>query len=330
MTTSASQRCLTRRSAVLGLAGFAIGAPAIIRPRAARADYNFDLAPPLRSHAPTSGIKYGCAGAAPSVQPDRVLLEHFAIEANIFAPESALKWNATEPQPGAFDFSEGDSIAVFAARNDMLVHGHTLVWYAAIPEWVAQITTAQQARTALERHITTEVSRYRGKIWAWDVVNESIGPNDRLDHDYRNSVWLRALGIDYIDLSFRLARAVDPATPLALSDYGIEYATAECQRRRQALLALLQKLRDQKTPIDCLALQSHLECHKAFDRRELTTFLHGVVALGYRVLITELDVNDVKVPVTRPSAMSRSPATWTNISISCFPWRGRCRSPLGA
>ena len=257
--------------------------------------FDLELQPPLRSHTPSSGIKYGCAGGAPIVQPDRILLEKFATEANIFVPESALKWVSTEPQPGQFDFSQGDSIANFAARNDMLIHGHTLVWYAAIPEWVSQITTAKDATTALERHIATEVQRYRGKIWAWDVVNEPIEPNDHLEKGYRNSVWFRCLGIDYVDLAFRLARAADPQTPLSLNEYGIEYATAECQRKRDATLGLLQKLRDLKTPIDCFGLQSHLEADMIFDHRGMNDFLRSVVNLGYRVMITELDVNDWKL-----------------------------------
>ena len=98
-----------------------------------------------------------------------------------------------------------------------------------------QITTSQEAKTALERHITTQVLRYRGKIWAWDVINEAIEPEDRLDNGYRNSVWFRSLGVDYID-RHSPGRAADPAVPLCLSEYGIEYATAASQRRREALL----------------------------------------------------------------------------------------------
>ncbi len=273
----------------------------------------------MRSHARTSGVKYGCAGAAPNIQPDRILLEKFATEANIFVPETALKWDRTEPRPGEFDFTEGDSIAAFASRNDMLVHGHTLVWYAAIPAWVSQITTGPEAKAALERHITTQVSRYRGKIWAWDVVNEAIEPEDRLDDGYRNSVWLRSLGPDYIDQAFRLARAADAAAPLCLSEYGIEYATATSQRRRDALLALLRKLRDRNTPIDCLALQSHLEAHQILDHRELTTFLRSVTKLGYRLLITEMDVNDVKIrgnAQERDLAVARHTAEYLDIVFS--------------
>ena len=270
----------TRRFVIRGLAGAALGVPAgIARSIPAAADFDLELQPPLRSHLTASGIRYGCAGAPPNVQQDRILLEKFATEANIFVPEGSLKWVETEPQPGTFDFSQGDSIVAFAKRNQMLVHGHTLVWYTAIPQWVAQLATAQEARVALERHIGARAARYRDIVWAWDVVNEAIEPNDRLDGDYRDSVWLRCLGADYIDLSFRLARAADPAVPLALSEYGIEYANAGAVRRRGALLALLQKLRERNTPIECLALQSHLEAHQTFDRSGLTGFLREVVRL---------------------------------------------------
>jgi endo-1,4-beta-xylanase len=287
---------VTRRSTVLGLPSLVIGSPGFsFAPVTARADPDLDSAPPLRSHSRASHIKYGCAGAAPNVQLDRILLEKFATEADIFVPEGALKWIQTEPRPGEFDFSESDSIAAFATRNEMSVHGHTLVWHLAIPPWVEQIASSQEARTALERHITTEVSRYRGRIWAWDVVNEAIEPHDGLEYDYRNSIWLRRLGIDYVDLAFRLARAADPTVTLCLSEYGIEYATAISQRRRETLLALLQDLRDRKTPIDCLALQSHLEVHQIFDYGNLAAFLRSVVKLGYRLAITELDANDFQI-----------------------------------
>lgn len=310
----------TRRSTIQGLASFALAAPAVLpRPLVADAEFDLESAPPLRSNSRLSGIKYGCAGAAPDVQPDRVLLEKFAVEADIFVPEGALKWIATEPQPGKFDFADGDSIAAFAARHGMLLHGHTLVWYAAIPDWVSRLATADDARAALERHIVTEVQRYRGKAWAWDVVNEAIEPKDGLANGYRNSIWFRLLGIDYVDLAFRLARAADPAVPLSLNEYGLEYTTAECQRRREATLGLLQQLRDRNTPIDCFGLQSHLEADKTFDRAALTDFLRRVVKLGYRLMITEMDVNDVNIPgspAERDAAVARHTDEYLDIVFS--------------
>jgi endo-1,4-beta-xylanase len=315
----AMKHALTRRS-VLKLASLTVAAPAIVmRPHSASSNFNLELAPPLRRHSRVSGIKFGCAGAAPSQQPDGSLLEKCATEANIFSPESSLKWIPTEPQPGQFNFSEGDSIAAFAARQDMSVHGHTLVWHEAIPQWVSQIATAREARAALDRHITALVSRYRGTIWAWDVVNEPIEPEDHLENGYRNSIWFRHLGIDYVDLAFRLARAADPTTPLSLNEWGIEYAPPIYQRRRQAVLALLQKLRERDTPIDCFGLQSHLDAGQALDRGALTDFLRSVTKLGYRLMITELDVNDVNIrgsEAERDIAIARHVTEYLDIVFS--------------
>jgi endo-1,4-beta-xylanase len=307
----------TRRSVVRGLAGIAIAAGTRAVP--AQADFALELEPSLRSRAQASGIRFGCAGAAPIVQSDAILQEKIATEANIFIPEGHLKWEFTEPRPNEFDFAGPDSIVDFAARHDMIMHGHTLVWYAAIPDWVARMATAADARLALERHIGTLVSRYRGKIWAWDVVNEPIEPNDRLDSGYRNSIWFRLLGIDHVDLAFRLARAADPATPLSLNEYGFEYTTASSQHRRADILALLQKLRDRNTPVDCFGLQSHLDGHRTFDRKALTAFLRSVVELGYRLMITELDVNDVELrgnEAERDAAVARHVDEYLDIVFS--------------
>jgi endo-1,4-beta-xylanase len=313
----AGKEAPTRRAAIIGLAGTALAAAA--RPKPARADFARELLPSLRSRAQASGIKYGCAGAAPIVQQDALLQEKIAAEANIFIPEGHLKWEFTEPRPNEFDFAGPDSIVDFAARHDMIMHGHTLVWYAAIPDWVARLTTAADARRALERHIGTVVPRYRGKVWAWDVVNEPIEPKDGLDSGYRNSIWYRLLGGDHVDLAFRLARAADPATPLGLNEYGFEYTTATSRSRRADILALLQKLRDRNTPIDCFGLQSHLDCRQTFDRKELTAFLRSVVGLGYGLMITELDVNDAGIPgdeAARDAAVARHAAEYLDIVFS--------------
>src|SRR5262245_45285506 len=100
---------LTRRSALLGLPSVALGSAAA----PAAADFTLELEPSLRSRARASGIKFGCAGAAPSVQPDALYLEKIAGEANIFIPEGCLKWEFTEPRPNEFFFAETDSIVDF-------------------------------------------------------------------------------------------------------------------------------------------------------------------------------------------------------------------------
>ncbi len=305
----------TRRSALLGLASITAATVACGAP--AQADFALELEPSLRSRA--GGSKFGCAAAAPIVQEDAILQEKIATEANIFIPEAHLKWQFTEPRPNDFDFAAADSVDDFAKRHDMVMHGHTLVWYAAIPDWVSRLATPRDAQAALERHIATLVSRYRGRIWAWDVVNEPIEPKDGRESGYRDSIWYRLLGIDHVDLAFRLARAADPATPLSLNEYGFEYTTQASRDRRRDIFALLKRLRDHKTPVDCFGLQSHLDCQRTFDRKELTAFLRSVVDLGYRLMITELDVNDVEIrgsEAERDAAVARHVAEYLDIVFS--------------
>jgi endo-1,4-beta-xylanase len=311
---------MTRRESLYGLGALSLSAAAaMIAPRHANGTPDREMLPALRTRTARSRIKFGCAAAAPGPETDAVLLEKVATEANIFVPEGALKWDQTEPQPNDFDFSAPDRIMDFADRHDMKVHGPTLVWYAAIPDWVSQLTTGREAEAALERHIVTQVSRYRGKIWAWDVVNEPMEPEDRLEFGYRNSVWQRLLGIEYVDRAFRLARSADPRTPLCLNEYGFEYTSAKSSNKRQALLALLRKLRDLDTPIDCLGLQSHLECDQVFDRQGFSDFLKSVVELDFKLLITELDVNDVHISgneFERDVAVDRHAAEFLEIVFS--------------
>jgi endo-1,4-beta-xylanase len=226
-------RSLTRRSATLGVGGAVVAWAAAPSVRAS-ADFTLRLAPPLRSLARTSGIKFGCAASAPSEQQDSLLLKKIATEANIFVPEVHLKWEYTEPAPNVFDFTAPDSIADFAVRHDMIMHGHTLVWHGQLPGW------SQKSRAEGTQGLHWNVI---SKLWCLAIAARSglgmwlTSRSSRLTA-LRTVIWFRWLGIDYVDLAFRLARAADRKTPLSLNEYGFEYATAPCQQRRQDALAL--------------------------------------------------------------------------------------------
>ena len=49
-----------------------------------------------------------------------------------------------------------------------------------------------------------------------------------------------------------------PQTTLLYNDFGLEYDTAEDEKKRQAVLNLLAKLKSQGTPIQALGIQAHL------------------------------------------------------------------------
>jgi endo-1,4-beta-xylanase len=185
-----------------------------------------------------------------------------------------------------------------AAENRAAVHGHCLVWHEALPRWFDPDLGGAAAHDLFTRHIGTVVGRYAGRVRSWDVVNEAVERNDHRPDGLRLSPWLRALGPGYIDLAFHTAQAADPRARLALSDYGLEYDDVPWMvEKRETLLLLLARLRSDGVPVHALALQGHLEGERrpAFGKG-LADFLQDVAALGLEIYVTELDVNDQKVP----------------------------------
>ena len=118
----------------------------------------------------------------------------------------------------------------FADANEMTMRGHTLVWYGAMPSWTKDIGSAAEAERELSIHIERVVSRYRGKIKTWHVVNEPIDDAKGAVAGLRPSIWLQRLGAKYIDTAFRLAHQADPAAELLINEYDIECVGEQFRR----------------------------------------------------------------------------------------------------
>lgn len=46
-----------------------------------------------------------------------------------------FQWDATEPTPNTFTFTEGDAIADLAEANGQKLRCHNLVWHEQLPSW---------------------------------------------------------------------------------------------------------------------------------------------------------------------------------------------------
>jgi len=130
--------------------------------------------PSLREAAQRPGLLVGTA-VRPAQLSEAAYASTLAREFNMVEPEDALKWEVVHPQPQSYDFSQADQIVDFAIRHAMKVRGHTLVWHQQNPKWLtdAKYSSGDLAQI-LEQHIKTVVAHYRGKIFAWDVVNEAF------------------------------------------------------------------------------------------------------------------------------------------------------------
>ncbi|TGZ83773.1 glycosyl hydrolase family 10 protein [Ascodesmis nigricans] len=203
-------------------------------------------------------------------------------------PENSMKWDSTEPSQNNFNFAKSDILVSFAQSHNKTIRGHTLIWHSQLPNWVTTITSPTVLRAVLTTHITTLVTRYKGLIHHWDVVNEVFNEDGSL----RDSVFLRVLGEEYIPLSFRIAHAADPDARLYINDYNLDFSGPKLE----GMVALVNRLVQQGVPVHGIGTQAHLVVGNGAIPYFRGT-LERLVSTGLEVAVTELDVR-MAVPVT--------------------------------
>jgi endo-1,4-beta-xylanase len=213
-------------------------------------------------------------------------------ECDCLTPEVALKWDAVEASPGAFDFRSMDSLTNFALANKKQLHGHTLLWHKSIPHWAASSLVEKGGWTLVQRYFQAVLSRYGHAIAQWDVVNEPMETGHRMD-GLRNSPFLHAFGVDYIARALWEARQLAPQAKLMINEFGLEYDLRVEHDRRYLFLKLLERLKHAGVPLDGVGLQAHLDLSKGILPADvLGRFLEDIADLGLFIVISELDVKE--------------------------------------
>jgi endo-1,4-beta-xylanase len=256
--------------------------------------------PKLRELAHSKSLYFGTAVSdAQLKRPDftPLLLD----QCSILVAENQMKWRATHPEQDRFDFSQADFFMDFAESHHIPARGHNLCWHEHNPSWLDSAITPQNAVSLLTTHIQTVVGSYKGRIHSWDVLNEAIDPAHKNPQGLRNSLWLQNIGEDYVELAFRTAAKTDPAAILTYNDYDIETDSPSQQAKREAVLAMLQRLIKKGVPIQALGVQSHLRTNEGAPTwTGLNRFLLEIEKLNLQVFVTELDVDDSAMPADIP------------------------------
>lgn len=249
----------------------------------------------LRDVAAERGLLDGSAVSYVELQnPDFANL--LAAEASIVVSENDMKWRRIHPEPDRYDFRRGDALLAFASAHGQKLRGHNLCWHEYNPDWLARVATRQNAADLLRRHIAAVAGHYAGHVHSWDVVNEAVSVRDGRPDGLRHSIWLELIGPEYLEIAFRAAAAADASALLTYNDYDLEQDSPDNERKQQAVLRLLQSLRERGAPVQALGLQSHLRAGPTSGWDGFHRFLEHVEALGLQVFVTELDVDDRELP----------------------------------
>ncbi|WP_148090493.1 endo-1,4-beta-xylanase, partial [Cellulomonas algicola] len=171
----------------------------------------------LGAAAQQSGRYFGTAIAAGRLN-DSTYQTIANREFDMITAENEMKMDATEPNRGQFSYSSGDRILNWAQSNGKRVRGHALAWHSQQPGWM-QNMSGTDLRNAMLNHVTQVATHYKGKIYAWDVVNEAYA--DGSSGGRRDSN-LQRTGNDWIEAAFRAARAADPGAKLCYNDYNTD------------------------------------------------------------------------------------------------------------
>jgi endo-1,4-beta-xylanase len=256
------------------------------------------IEPELRRMGDALGLSIGAATRSnffvPPGDPNYNLVLPRAF--NSLTPENQLKWDAVHPGETTFNFTGSDGHDAFAQANGMTMHGHTLVWHAALPAWLTGGSwTRQQLIDIMHNHIDTVAGRYAGHTKVWDVINEPFNS----DGTFRTTLWNTIIDSgntstvqrDYFDLAFVRAHAADPAAKLIINDFTNDVINT----KSTSMLTVLQNMRSRGIPADGVGFQMHLG--GSIDYSSFAQNLQRFADASLEVHITELEVR-VSRPLT--------------------------------
>ncbi|EAW06989.1 putative endo-1,4-beta-xylanase [Aspergillus clavatus NRRL 1] len=228
-------------------------------------------------------------------------------------PGNSMKWDATEPSQNSFSYAGGDAIVNLAQANGQLMRCHTLVWHSQLPNWVSSGTwTNATLIAAMKNHITNVMTHYKGKCYAWDVVNEALNE----DGTYRDSVFYRVIGEAFLPIAFATAAAADPNVKLYYNDYNIENPGNKATGA-QRIVKLVQSY---GAKIDGVGLQAHFIVGSTPSQSDLTTTLKGYTSLGVEVAYTELDIR-MQMP-SSSAKLAQQSADYQSVAAACVTTPG--------
>ncbi|GJE94193.1 glycoside hydrolase family 10 protein [Phanerochaete sordida] len=233
---------------------------------------------------------FGAAANTTFLFNDKNYTNVISTQFSIFTPENEMKWESIEPEPDSFTFGPADEIVRFAESVGAKMRGHNFMWGNQLPPWVNASLTATELDKALKNHITTIMDHYRGKIYAWDVINEMISDNTP-NETFKDNIWTQKFGEEAMPKALAYARGGQTAQALSDTLYNVA----------KGFLA-------DGVPLDAIGFQCHFTLGQV--PSTLQQNLQRFADLGLDVAITELDIN-IHGPANATALAQQAQDYWT-------------------
>jgi endo-1,4-beta-xylanase len=211
-------------------------------------------------------------------------------------PDNTLSLYETRVTPDEFQTRKFDVNNRMAQSNGLKMRGHALIWGGNPPKWVNSITSPLDMERVITRQIEQVMTKYKGQIYAYHVVNEPISYAPKHTKDLFDCAYNRILGEKYIDIAYKRAKEIDPAAKLSLCEDGLFYGTEQFKIKREAFENLVFRLLDRGVPIKEIALQGHLSGPHNFDNEGFSKMLEKFKKAGLEIAVTEMDVIEKSYP----------------------------------
>ena len=200
---------------------------------------------------------------------------------NYGACGNSFKWSGIQPQHTEPDYTNFEHAVQWTQSVDWELRAHTLLWGGnddhSMPAWVRELPTPEAITDTCKMRVIREMTRYRGIIKEYDVINEPLtGHAD----------WLRnTVGDSIIWNCFKWAHSADPDAELYINDYNVEYNWGQAEEYRDLIL----QVKENGGPVTGVGVQAHFWdcCRPGID--ELVSNLNIVAEAGLPIRLTEYD-----------------------------------------
>ncbi len=196
-------------------------------------------------------------------------------------------WGGFEPEEGKPNYTNADRITDWLTGAGLTAKGHPLVWFfpQTTPDWQKTKTYDEMKQLCVDR-VRTIVSRYRGRIDIWDIINEA--------HDWANVFhYTHEQMIDVVRAISAAARDANPDCIRIVNncclwaEYVASGNTMQGHEDRElwSPYRFLRALEDAGVDYDVIGLQIYYPSRDLF---EINRLLDQYATLGKPIHITEL------------------------------------------